>query len=601
MNEILLQILDRLRSGETIDDRLLQQIFHAHNRQLETEQHIAKKHLLPYYLKTKSSEPEVWAGWQVDQEIEDRLFNLLRVKPRRTASGVATVTVITKPWVCSGDCLFCPSDLRMPKSYLSDEPACQRAERNHFDPYLQVVARLRTLIEMGHETDKVELIVLGGSWTDYSTEYQIWFVKELFRALNDGAVQAKEVSQRFEFYEQQNLSHSTEVIAAQVMPLQQAVNAGELPYNQAIHSLYLENTSWQLVAVEQVADFSELEEQQRINETSQHRLVGLSVELRPDAIDIERLVLLRRLGCTKIQMGVQSINQGILDLNHRNISVSTIEQCFRLVRVFGFKIQAHFMLNLLGATEKSDRADYHRFVHDSRFIPDEIKLYPCALVESSHLTEYHSKGHWYPYSEEQLLDVLTANLLDTPSYIRISRMVRDFSAGDILVGNKKTNLRQFVEQRVRELGQDVLEIRYREIAHDTVDTVDLALQTTTYSTDVSLEYFIEWVNNDDRIIGFLRLSLPDQDFITSNRSILPDQLGHAMIREVHIYGQVARLSETSEGPQHLGLGRNLIDTACQVARSHGFQAINVISSVGTREYYRKLGFMDQKLYQVKWL
>ena len=186
METILLEIIDALQDVESLDDKALSKIIRRHNKLLgEGVRPYAKKRLLPFYLKVKDSNPERWSSWGVDETIEKRLYRTLQVKPRRSASGVATITVITKPWPCSSNCLYCPNDIRMPKSYLSNEPACQRAERNFFDPYLQVVSRLRALTHMGHPTDKIELIVLGGTWSDYPKAYQIWFTTELFRALND--------------------------------------------------------------------------------------------------------------------------------------------------------------------------------------------------------------------------------------------------------------------------------------------------------------------------------------------------------------------------------------------------------------------------------
>mgnify|MGYP003367798292 FL=1 len=189
MEQIILNILEALRRGETVDDKALVKLIHAEaRREVADKRDLAKRRLLPFYQRVKREEPARWAAWNVDTELERRLLQVLRMKPRRTASGVATITVITKPWPCSGDCLFCPNDLRMPKSYLHAEPACARAEQNCFDPYLQVSARLTALSQMGHATDKIELIVLGGTWSDYPQGYQTWFMSELFRALNDDAV-----------------------------------------------------------------------------------------------------------------------------------------------------------------------------------------------------------------------------------------------------------------------------------------------------------------------------------------------------------------------------------------------------------------------------
>jgi len=590
MEAILLEILDLLQVNEGLSEQVLEKVIHRHNQGRANPEQFAKKQLLPFYLRIKQFEPKHWATWQVNTQLEARLMQTLRIKPRRTASGVATITVITKPWICSNDCLFCPNDIRMPKSYLSAEPACQRAERNSFDPYLQVISRLQTLIDMGHATDKIELIVLGGTWSDYPLGYQVWFVKELFRALNESGEQslAGESPSNLSQYQQD------ESLAAE---LQQQVNQGLLSYNQAVELLYMQNPVYQSVASSQTASFFELIEQQQTNETALHRVVGLTIETRPDNIDPEQLYLLRRLGCTKIQIGIQSLDQAILNLNQRSITVQKINDAFCYLRLFGFKIHAHFMLNLLGSTPESDKQDYLGLVSDPAYLPDEVKLYPCALVQSSRLVKHYQDGSWQPYSESELIDVLTTDVMNTPDYTRISRMVRDIAAPDIVAGNKKTNLRQMVENDLVQSTEQPQEIRYREINRDQTEIESLALDCIEYSTTATQEHFLQWVTSEKRIVGFLRLSLPKPEYLSEHQAELPIQANEAMIREVHIYGVVARLNTSGEGAQHYGLGRRLIDIACDIAKASGYQRINVISSVGTREYYRNLGFYDKGLYQ----
>ncbi|MCL1891444.1 MAG: tRNA uridine(34) 5-carboxymethylaminomethyl modification radical SAM/GNAT enzyme Elp3 [Coriobacteriia bacterium] len=613
---ILLEIRDALVAQGQLDAKQLAHIIRSHNKNLsDSEQHHAKKKLMPYYLEVKRAEPERWARWDISAAVEKQLLATLQVKPRRTASGVATISVITKPQKCSSDCLYCPNDLRMPKSYLSNEPACQRAERNFFDPYLQVSSRLRTLTEMGHPTDKIELIVLGGTWSDYPETYQIWFISELFRALNEAEspleAHKDDVEQRREFYLSHGLSSNETELEAFVHDAQQAINDGKLTYNQAAALLYDNHEGWQAVARAQRATFDELAFQHHRNEAAQHRVVGLVIETRPDTINTESLTLLRRLGCTKIQMGIQSVDADILKANARNMSVEKIQESFELLRLFGFKIHAHFMLNLYGSTPAADKQAYQRFVTEPAYMPDEVKLYPCALVEGTRLGALYADGSWLPYSEEELIAVLSDNVLNTPSFMRISRMIRDISAHDIVVGNKKTNLRQLVERRLERDGEkskpDIQEIRYREISTNETSIETLALETLTYETTATIEYFLQWVTPENRIAGFLRLSLPKKEhlhtFLHERKLVLPVAENEAMIREVHIYGKVAELKEirlegiTNAGAQHLGLGKQLIETACSIAKAQGYAKMNVISSVGTREYYRGLGFADNGLYQ----
>lgn len=636
MEQILLQIAALLREGRPVDDAVVTKLVHAASR--GAAQPPAKRQLLPFYLRTKQEDPERWASWQITPDLERELLRAIRIKPRRTASGVATITVITKPWPCSGDCVFCPSDLRMPKSYLHDEPACARAEQNRFDPYLQVSSRLTALSQMGHATDKIELIVLGGTWTDYPESYQVWFMSELFRALNDDAVAdeaanpmlrrsaagrgdasatmdsvpddclPKGVAARRARYRECFLAKDAEALAQRRTELQAAIDDGRGgcrgSYNAAVKELYGAGSAWGRAMSWQSGSWEELERQQRANERARHRVVGLVIETRPDAVTARSLRTIRRLGCTKVQMGVQSIDQRVLDMNERRIDVARMEEAFALCRLFGFKIHAHFMVNLLGSTPAADKADYLRFVEPGPFQPDEVKLYPCALIEGTRLVGRHKSGEWEPYTEEELLDVLAADIVATPSFCRVSRMIRDFSSNDIVAGNKKPNLRQMVERRLAASAQEsVREIRYREIGSDAPDPDDLELDVVTYETPTSEERFLQWVTPEGKIAGFLRLSLPDQRFVAECAKRYGDdapvRLREAMIREVHVYGVAVRVGQEGVAAQHRGLGRALVARACELSREAGFERINVISAVGTREYYRSLGFVDHGLYQQK--
>lgn len=601
MEALILEILTALRTSPPLDEKALSKIIHKHNKALDRDKcPYSKKRLLPYYLKIKESHPDQWMQWNIDEVLEKKLFKTLQIKPRRTASGVATITVITKPWKCSSDCVYCPNDLRMPKSYLSNEPACQRAERNYFDPYLQVVSRLRALTHMGHVTDKIELIVLGGTWSDYSQEYQVWYIKELFRALNDGSNAEEEAKALRKLYKQKGIANQIEDVKAFAATHQRQVDEGTLTYNQAFKGLYEENPSWQSISVDQTATMEELKLQHQRNENAEHRVVGLVVETRPDLVTIPNLTLLRTLGCTKIQMGIQSLDPAILKANKRNISLQKMREAFGLLRLFGFKIHAHFMVNLYGSSPEQDVEDYRRFVTEKYYLPDEVKLYPCALIEGTRLCELHDKGAWNPYSENELLTVLTQDVKMTPPFIRISRVIRDFSSQDIVAGNKKANLRQLVENRIVEDGHDISEIRSREISTSEIDDEKLTLNDIAYTTQTTEEHFLQWITPENKIAGFLRLSLPNQDADTSY-DLLPINTGEAMIREVHVYGRVAKLHTPGDGAQHLGLGKQLIEHACKIAKSKNYDYINVISSIGTREYYRNLDFSDNTLYQQKLL
>lgn len=598
METVVSNILDALRQGP-LDAKGLDRIIRAESkRQGDGRRRIAKKRILPYFLQERQRKTATWASWNTTPELEERFIKTLQMKPRRTASGVATITVITKPWPCGGTCVFCPNDIRMPKSYLHNEPACQRAERNFFDPWLQVASRLGALEAMGHATDKIELIVLGGSWTDYPRPYGIWFIQQLFACLNATKAERQHISdQRQKKYEALGIECDPALLAQRWHHWQKAIDQGELSYNQALAAAFDEDDPWIQTADFQRADWESLETQQRRNETARHRVVGLVTETRPDGLDVPTLISLRRLGCTKVQIGIQSLDESLLAKNGRSLAPASIERAFELCRLFGFKTHAHFMVNLVGATPASDRAGYRQLVSDGRFMPDEVKLYPCALVEGTGLMELWRQGQWAPYDEDQLVAVLRDALCATPPCTRISRMIRDISSEDIVAGNKKTNLRQLVEQGMEGKDQPLQEIRFRELGCDAVAVSELSLDVFSFDTPATIEHFLQWVTPQGKIAGFLRLSLPRAEALGRWGDALPIEPGQAMIREVHIYGFAERLDHEGNSAQHHGLGRALVARACRMARQAGYQRLNVISAVGTREYYRKLGFADAGLYQ----
>ena len=615
MDELILDILQQLRDGSqgALDTHQLEMLINSHNSGIDSSAHstereklIPKRAILPYFLQVKQNNDELWQSWNVTPELEERFIRSVRMKPRRTASGVATITVITRPHTCSSNCIYCPCDLRMPKSYLANEPACQRAELTFFDPYVQVAARLQALHQMGHSTDKVELIVLGGTWSDYPESYQYWFIKELFRALNEWPDAPHHIKERLNWYTSFGLQNSEEALSSFVAEQQAAVFDDTATYNQAFHKLYDTSQPHQSAWSQMQSTYDELVEQQHVNETAAARVVGLVIETRPDTITPDNLRMFRQLGCTKIQIGIQSTRQEILDANQRQMSVAQIKRAFSLIRLYGFKIHSHLMVNLLGATPEADKQDFKTFVTDPGFLPDEIKLYPCALVSGTQLVQKYREGTWQPYAKDELVDVLVQDVLATPPYVRISRMIRDISATDILVGNKHTNLRQMVEQELaaKDVASRVQEIRFREINQQQVRTAELTLQDFVYTTAVSDEHFLQWVTADNKIAGFCRLSLPHWDKLTAGAcdvttNELLVQPGQAMIRELHVYGQALSLGSEGMSAQHQGLGQKLLAKASSIAADAGYTSLNVISSIGTRAYYRAQGFTDAGLYQQK--
>ncbi len=534
-----------------------------------------------------------------DQAILERL----RRKPVRTRSGVTPVTVLTKPFPCPGKCIFCPSDIRMPKSYLADEPGAQRAEQNWFDPYLQTYARLTTFRSTGHPTDKIEIIVLGGTWSFYPETYQIWFIKRIFDAMHDfgkGIDRTGEVEAALHEYSQLQPERELPNVTINGTDFEQS-------YNQVVQSIYRQEMARskeqaQAIALGKVerspvtefATWEELEAAHRENETALCRSVGLVIETRPDHISVEEVLRVRRLGGTKVQIGFQSLNDEVLRLNKRGHDVAATRRAVKLLRQAGFKIHAHWMPNLFGSSPEADVQDYRLMFDDPDFRPDELKVYPCSLIDSAELMQYYERGEWRPYTHEELLEVLVSAFEATPEYCRLTRVIRDIPSTDIVVGNKLTNFRQLVDDAMKERGIRSGDIRRREIRNRTVALEDLRLDEIWYEASIGDEVFLQYVTTERLIAGFLRLSLPTIAPIT------PELENAAMIREIHVYGQSLQIGQEADGrAQHVGLGKALIERAVEIATEKGYHRLAVISAIGTREYYRKRGFEDGQLYQIR--
>ena len=470
------------------------------------------------------------------------LLESIRMKPMRTLSGVTTVTVLTKPYPCPGKCIFCPTDVRMPKSYLPDEPGAMRALEHQFDPYEQVHARIRALENLGHPTDKIELLILGGTWSSYKRDYQEWFVKRCFDAMN-------------------------------------ALTPTPLPMGEG-----------------QIVE-GELAKAQAINETATHRNVGLVIETRPDEINPDELRWLRHLGVTKVQMGAQSFDDHILEINKRGHAVECTRKATALLRAAGFKIVLHWMPNLLGATPALDRKDFANFWQD--FCPDEIKIYPNQLLANAELYEYWQRGEFHPYTTEELVQLIADIKPSIPRYCRVNRVIRDIPGNNVVEGNTRTSLRQDIQSEMKKRGTHCQCIRCREVRGKTVQSETLRLDDLTYQAGTAEEHFISFVTPDDGLAGFVRLSLPAKDAPLTGMSDLDRA---ALIREVHVYGQSLAVGDRKQqtgAAQHLGLGTHLLEEAEAIARKNGFEKLAVISAIGTRHYYLDRGFERGEYYLVK--
>ncbi len=507
-------ILDEVRTGREVMD--------AVRRHPLPDGGYLGKHVLVHVYRELIREGE----WPDDPTILPRI----RMKPGRTLSGVTTVSVLTKPYPCPGECIFCPDDVRVPKSYLSDEPGAMRGVNHDFNPYTQTSSRLEALEAIGHPTDKIELIILGGTWSVYPEDYQAWFVQRCLDALNG-------------------------------------------------------------------FDSQDLAEAQQANQHAQHKNVGLVIETRPDQIDLFEIRRLRELGVTKVQMGAQSLDDHILELNHRGHTVDDTRRAVSLLRSAGFKIALHWMPNLLGATLESDRTDFLRLWNDPQLRPDEIKIYPCQLLENTPLFELWQKGEYKPYSTEELIDLIADLKLHIPQYCRVNRVVRDIPSHHVVAGNKRTSLRQDIQRELDRREQSCACIRCREIRDTPVDPEELVFDHITYLANGGYEDFLSFVTPEDELAGYLRLFFPGPKSVDTGMS---DLAGAAIIREVHIYGQSLEVGLEEEGAaQHSGLGERLMAKAEQLAREDGFQRIAVIAALGTRGYYRRFGYELGVTYMVK--
>jgi len=526
-------VLDGIRDGEDVMHAL-------RSHPLEEGGYLTKAALVAAYNKMVDT-----GEIQPDKALLERI----RMKPMRTLSGVTTVTVLTKPYPCPGKCIFCPTDVRMPKSYLPDEPGAMRALQHQFDPFDQVHARIRALKNLGHPTDKIELLILGGTWSSYRRDYQEWFIKRCFDVMND-LVQGPNV-----------IDIDPETKDPEIMVVTQ-VNLAE------VHSK---------------------------NETAPHRNVGLVIETRPDEINPDEIKWLRHLGVTKVQLGAQSFDDHILEINKRGHDVESTRQAVALLRAAGFKIVLHWMPNLLGATPESDREDFKKLWVD--FCPDELKIYPNQLLANAELYEYWQRGEFHPYTTEQLVELIADIKPSIPRYCRVNRVIRDIPGNNVVEGNTRTSLRQDIQDELKRRGTHCECIRCREVKGKSVDSKELRLHDQSYQAGFAEEHFISYITPDDKLAGFIRLSLPSEGYPKTG---IDELTGAALIREVHVYGQSLEVgAEKSGAAQHAGLGTKLLAEAEKTAIERGFGKMAVISAVGTRQYYLDRGFQRGEYYLVK--
>lgn len=380
---------------------------------------------------------------------------LLTLKATRSNSGIVVVSVLTKPYNCPGRCIYCPTEKNVPKSYLSQEPAVMRAIMMEYSPYLQVQNRLKSLKLTGHSIDKVNIRVIGGTFSFYESDYKEWFMKELYRACND-----------FE-----------------------SADSGER---------------------------SMLLDEQNRNETAKVRVVETSVETRQDYINESELESFRRFGITKVELGVQSIYDDVLLLNQRGHDAEETVRATKLLREYGFKVAYQMMLNLPGSNFQRDLEMMKALFTDERFKPDHLKIYPLALVKEAKIYQMYLRGEYKPYNKEELTALLIEVKKDIPYYCRVERVIRDIPANYIVEGGAKaSNLRQFVQEEMKKKGLTCNCIRCREAGAASLGRKDDIPQLfrMDYEASGAKEIFLSFESQDRKVLySILRLRIDDRGF-----------------------------------------------------------------------------------------
>lgn len=450
------------------------------------------------------------------------LESLLKTRPVRSLSGIVNISVLTKDWPCPGKCLYCPKQEGVPKSYLDNEPAVMRAIANKYDPWRQVKMRLLALKQTGHPTDKIELRIVGGTWSFYPKKYQTWFIKRCFDACN---------------------KRKSKTI------------------NQA----------------------------QKLNEKAEQKIIGLSIETRPDFITIEEIRRLRQLGVTAVELGVQSIYDNILRINKRGHKVAATIKATKLLKDAGFKVCYQIMLNLPGSNLKTDEKMFKELSSNSQFKPDFLKIYPCAILKEAPLYKWWLSKKYKPYNLNQLINLINLIEKEIPYYVRVQRINRDIPSQSIVTGPTKiSNLREM-------LNKNCKCIRCREIKEGYNNKERLYLFRQNYNASDGQEIFLSFENAQrTKLYSLLRLRISSKK--------------EAFIRDLHTYGQLLSVI-TQEGdkidkksPQHKGLGKKLIQEAEKITKEEfNLSKIKIISGVGVRNYYRKFNYKLKNTYMVKTL
>ncbi|MFW5957342.1 MAG: tRNA uridine(34) 5-carboxymethylaminomethyl modification radical SAM/GNAT enzyme Elp3 [Natronomonas sp.] len=486
----------------------------------------------------------------------DAVESVLRRKPVRTASGVSPVAIMTSPETCPhGKCLYCPggpaSEFSSAQSYTGHEPAAARGVQNDYDPYGQVTLRLHQLREIGHPVDKVELILMGGTMTARSHDYQEWFVKRAIEAMNDYDLDAPPSPDQERSYRPDPDDH----------------------------------------------EFRYLEDVIATNETAPIRNVATTFETKPDWCDPEQIDRMLRLGGTKVEVGVQTTYDRINREMHRGHGVQASLDANRRLRDAGFKVGFHMMPGQPGMTEEMCLEDFRRLFEDPAWRPDYLKIYPTLVVRGTRIYDMWRNDEYEPLTNEAAAELIAEIKSMIPPYTRLQRVQRDIPADFIDAGVWKSNLRQLARERMDDHGWTCDCIRCREAGLNDESPESIDLDVHTYEVAGGTEHFIS-VEDFEKglLVGFSRLRFP-------NDPVRRELDNAAIVRELHVYGDEVGVGESpddADGLQHRGYGQQLLETAEQLAADAGFEKLSVLSGIGVRQYYReKLGYHQDGPYVSK--
>ena len=497
------------------------------------------------------------------------ISGLLRKKPSRTLSGVAVVAVMCHPHECPhGRCFYCPKSDIAPPSYTGEEPAALRGRMYEYHPYIQTFNRIKQLYSIGHPVDKIELIIMGGTFPSTDLSYQTWFVSQCLKAMVDFGIVLKNIEKGMK------LKDITKDIIKE-------------------DPLYSNN----ILKTFAPTDYVILEDVQKANEISKVRCVGMTFETRPDWCKKEHVDRMLNMGATRVEIGVQTIHDEIYKKMKRGHSVKDSIEANRVLRDSGLKVAMHLMPGLF-QRQKEDLEMFKTVFTNDSYKPDMLKIYPCLVTKGSELYDLWKDGGYEPYTDEEAVELIVEIKKILPKWVRTMRIQRDIPSTLIEAGVKKSNLGELVYNRLDEEGINCKCIRCREIGHKdkNYNLEDFQLFEESYTAVEGEETFLSFEDsNEESLAGFLRLRMP-------SKKVHRSEIGadSALLRELHVYGNMLKIGEKANKiGQHNGFGERLIKRAEELCIDKGKNELIVTSGIGARNYYRKFGYEPKGPYMAK--